>query len=98
MIRDPRSPLKKPVGAVVSAIDILRCLGAAPGPLRLSDIVKALKLNASTALNILRTLEREGVVAAQGDSKRYGLAAGLLDLAAPLLDDVAAGRGLLPMM
>lgn len=78
-------PLAKPVGAVTAALDILRCLGRHAEPRRLSEITRELDLNPSTALNILRTLEYEGLVALDRDSKRYGLAQGLADLAAPLL-------------
>ena len=77
-------PPPKPVGAVTSAIAILRCLGAAAEPLRLSDIVRDLGLNGSTVLNILRTLDYEGLVAFDPRTKRYQLAQGLADLARPL--------------
>lgn len=79
-------PLQKPVGAVVAAIDILRWLGGSAEPQRLSDITRALSLNSSTALNILRTLEFERLVAFDRKSKRYSLAEGLADLAAPLTE------------
>lgn len=80
-----RPALAKPVGAVTSALEILRCLGRHADPQRLSDIVRELDLNPSTTLNILRTLEHEGLVALDRDSKRYALAQGLADLAGPLL-------------
>lgn len=80
-----RAPLAKPVGAVTSAIEILRCLGRHPAPRRLSEITRELGLNPSTTLNILRTLEHEGLVALDRDSRRYGLGQGLADLAGPLL-------------
>ena len=84
------SPLTagKPVGAVVAALRILRRLGEPDAPLRLADVTRSLALNASTALNILRTLETEGLVSFDRASKRYALAHGLEALAAPL----AAGR------
>ncbi|MFD1189569.1 MULTISPECIES: IclR family transcriptional regulator [Phenylobacterium] len=77
-------PPAKPVGAVTSAIAILRCLGQSTEPLRLSDIVRELGLNSSTVLNILRTLDYEGLVAVDPRTKRYQLAQGLADLARPL--------------
>ncbi len=80
------TPLAKPVGAVIAALQILRCLGRHRDPLRLSDIVRAEGLNTSTALNILRTLDHEGLVAFDRQTKRYALAQGLADLAAPLVD------------
>lgn len=80
-----RPSLAKPVGAVTSALEILRCLGRHTGPRRLSEIVRELGLNPSTTLNILRTLEHEGLVALDRQTKRYALAQGLADLAAPLI-------------
>ena len=80
-----RPELPKPVGAVTSALQILRCLGRRAEPQRLSDIVRELGLNPSTTLNILRTLEHEGLVSFDRGAKRYALARGLVDLAAPLL-------------
>lgn len=86
-----RPPLAKPVGAVTSALEILRCLGRHAEPRRLSEIVRELGLNPSTALNILRTLEHEGLVVLDRETRRYELGQGLADLAAPLLarDDPA---------
>lgn len=80
------TPLTKPVGAVIAALAILRCLGRHRAPLRLSDIVREESLNTSTALNILRTLDHEGLVAFDRATKRYTLASGLADLAAPLIE------------
>jgi DNA-binding IclR family transcriptional regulator len=79
-------PPAKPVGAVTAALRILRCMGRHPAPLRLSDIVRAEAINTSTALNILRTLEYEGLVAFDRGTKLYTLASGLAELAAPLTD------------
>lgn len=91
VIDGTRAELAKPVGAVTSALQILRCLGRHAEPQRLSDIVRDLGLNPSTTLNILRTLEHEGLVTFDRGAKRYSLAMGLVDLAAPLLsrDDPA---------
>lgn len=80
------TPLAKPVGAVVASLRILRCLGRHRSPLRLADIVREEALNTSTALNILRTLDHEGLVAFDRLTKRYTLAHGIVDLAAPLMD------------
>jgi DNA-binding IclR family transcriptional regulator len=85
VIDGARAELAKPVGAVTSALQILRCLGRHAEPQRLSDIVRELGLNPSTTLNILRTLEHEGLVGFDRGTKRYALAQGLVDLAAPLL-------------
>lgn len=76
----------KPVGAVTAALRILRCLGRHRDPLRLSDIVREEAINSSTALNILRTLDHEGLVSFDRFTKRYALAQGLVALAAPLVE------------
>lgn len=91
-------PPAKPVGAVTAAVSILRCLGGSAEPLRLSDITRARGLNSSTALNILRTLEYEGLVGFDRASKRYALARGLADLAAPVADRDDPGRRLTRLM
>src|SRR5262249_28624548 len=75
-----------------SALEILRCLGRHSEPQRLAEIVRELGLNPSTTLNILRTLEHEGLVAQERHTKRYGLAQGVADLAAPLLARAAPAR------
>ncbi|WBH17813.1 IclR family transcriptional regulator [Sphingomonas radiodurans] len=84
--RDERADLVKPVGAVITALAILRCIGRHREALRLSDIVREESINASTAHAILRTLEHEGLVAFDRRTKRYTLASGLTDLAAPLTE------------
>ena len=89
-----RPPPAKPVGAVTSAIAILRFLGQAGEPQRLSDIVRGLDLNGSTVLNILRTLTYEGLVGFDRASKRYALARGLADLAAPVVEEADPARRL----
>lgn len=85
-------PLAKPVGAVSAALRILRCIGRHAESVRLSDIVREEALNPSTALNILRTLEHERLVDFDPRTKRYALADGLAELAAPVLDRRDSGR------
>jgi DNA-binding IclR family transcriptional regulator len=80
------SPPAKPVGAVTAALAILRCLGRHEHSLRLLDLVHELGLNTSTILNILRTLEYEGLVSFDRRTKHYALADGLAHLAAPVLE------------
>jgi DNA-binding IclR family transcriptional regulator len=70
-----------PVGAVASAARILGYLGAAPAPLRLTQICRPLGINASTCLNILRTLAAEGFVRVDAASKTYGLGRRIVELA-----------------
>jgi len=94
----PIEPPAKPVGAVTAALAILRCLGRHPDSLRLSEIVREEAINTSTALNILRTLEYERLVSFDRRTKRYALAAGLADLAAPLIDHDDPVRRVAPAM
>ena len=85
-------PLAKPVGAVAAALRILRCIGRNGESMRLSDIVREEGINPSTALNILRTLEHEGLVDFDVRTKRYALGDGLTELAAPVLGRRDAGQ------
>lgn len=71
----------KPVGAVVSAVRILRLLAKAQGAMRGSRIARNLGLNTSTCFNILQTLAAERLVRYDPETKRYRLGYGLLDLA-----------------
>lgn len=69
------------VGATLNTVRILRYLGSAGEPVRLVRITAELGLNASTCLNILRTLVDEGMVLHQGASKTYALGFGTVELA-----------------
>jgi DNA-binding IclR family transcriptional regulator len=75
-----------PVGAVTNAARILGHLGAAPGPLRLTQISRPLGINTSTCLNILRTLVAEGLVRLDGATKTYRLGRRLVELARDALN------------
>lgn len=78
------SPLSRPshtVGAVSSAVRILRYLATLGEPVRLVRVVSDLQLNKSTCLNILRTLVDEGLVTHQPAAKTYALGQGLVDMA-----------------
>lgn len=81
------------VPSVDAAVRILRWLGGRRGPL--SEVGAALGISKSTAFAILRTLEREGLVEHDGETRRYSLGVELLALgeaAAAQLDDLAAAR------
>lgn len=80
-----RPPVKL-VGAVVSALDIMRFLAQADEPLRLAQISRSLGLNNSTCFNILRTLELKGIVEFDRLSKLYRAGQGLVGLAMPLIE------------
>lgn len=74
-------PSGKIVGAVVSAIAILRYLNNAPGPLGVTRIAAQTKINTSTCFNILKTLASEGLVDFNPANKTYAISLGILDLA-----------------
>jgi DNA-binding IclR family transcriptional regulator len=95
--------LKAP--AIARAAAILRLLGKSDAPLGVNAIARALELVPSTCLYVLRALTEEGLVAFDGDTKRYSLDAGVLtlargwlrrdqfsDLAQPVLDQMARER------
>lgn len=75
-----------PVGAVTNAARILGHLGAAPGPLRLTQISRPLGINTSTCLNILRTLVAEGLVRPDAATKTYRLGRRIVELARDALN------------
>ncbi len=75
----------KYVGAVESAVSILRFLTHDPLPSGVARIARETGLNVSTTFNILRTLAKEGLVAFNPASKEYGPGVGLLEFSVPLL-------------
>lgn len=99
------------VGATVNTVRILRYLGSAGEPVRLVRITADLGLNASTCLNILRTLADEDMVLHHAETKTYTLGFGAVELSRqalsrsegiamvqPLLDDFSRGHGVSVML
>ena len=97
------SPRGHTVGAVLNAVRILRLLGSQSEPQRLVKIARALDINGSTCLNILRTLCDERLVQHDENGKTYSIGLGLSELSRrslmtedlmtvvqPLLDEFAA--------
>ncbi|MGF7174846.1 IclR family transcriptional regulator [Azospirillum doebereinerae] len=82
----------KPVGAVVSALAILRYLASQDGAVSSIQTARALGLNPSTCFNILKTLVAERVVQFEEAGKAYRLGAGLVELAGSALDQVGYTR------
>ncbi len=74
-------PSGKIVGAVASAVAILRYLNKAHGPLGVTKIAADTKVNTSTCFNILKTLVSEGLVDFNSLNKTYAISLGMLDLA-----------------
>jgi DNA-binding IclR family transcriptional regulator len=71
----------KPVGAVIAGVAVLLALHRAQRPLRASEVARATDLHRGTAYNILRTLQREGVVAFNERDRTYSIATLVLELA-----------------
>jgi DNA-binding IclR family transcriptional regulator len=86
--------LKKPVGAVISAIRILRHLAEQGRPVSVTNVVRGLGIHSSTCFNILRTLAHEGLVSFDPENKAYSLGLGIIDIArgAANMGDSAAWR------
>lgn len=82
----------KPVGAVVSALAILRYLASQDGAVSSIQTARALGLNPSTCFNILKTLVAERVVHFEEAGKAYRLGSGLVELAGSALDQVGYTR------
>lgn len=74
---EPIDATPKLVPAVESAVRILMLLSELGRPARLTDISKALSLNPSTCLNILRTLASFDFVSADQSTKSYTLGFGI---------------------
>ena len=71
----------KVVGAVVGAAKVLRALHQSSKPLNASQVARAADLYRGTAYNILRTLQSEGFVAYDEDSKTYTISLHILEMA-----------------
>ena len=67
--------------AISRAAAVLRLLGKSDVPLGLNPIARALGINPSTCLYVLRALVAEELVAFDPETKRYALDAGVLTLA-----------------
>ena len=71
----------KPVGAVIAGVAVLLALHRAQRPLKASDVARATDLHRGTAYNILRTLQREGIVAFNESERTYSIGTLVLELA-----------------
>jgi len=73
--------LGKPVGAIISGLAVLRALHQAQRPQRASEVARDTGLHRGTAFNILRTLQREGLVAYNERDQTYSIGIMVLELA-----------------
>lgn len=95
-LSDTALPTGKPVGAVVSALEILRYLGAQRSPVSSTQVARRLKLNPSTCFNILKTLVAERMVQFDEVGKTYRLGVGMVELAGNALEQVGSLRQIHP--
>lgn len=84
------------VRSIDRAIDVLQVLERADAPLRLVDISRQSGLHSATALRILSVLQNRGLVIAENQAYRLGVAA--LGLAHGFLGTDPISRGALPFM
>jgi len=80
-----RGAVIRQVPAVARAAAILRLLSRSDTPLGVHAIARSLRLVPSTCLHILRALAAEELVSFDPDTKRYGLAGGIVALARGML-------------
>ena len=73
--------LRKPVVAVQRAVQIMRFLGATQSPVGVSEVARALGIVPSTCLNILKSLDHDGLVSEDKSNKKYQLGPALLRFA-----------------
>lgn len=91
---DPTAPSLAP--AVTHAITILRLLGRATEPMRLTAISRATGISPSSCFNLLKTLTSEGMTDFEEETKSYRLGLGAVDIARSALRNDAvllAARG-----
>lgn len=77
----PDRVVGKPVGAIISGLAVMRSLHQAQRPLRASEVARETGLHRGTAFNILRTLQREGMVAYNERDQTYSIGIMVLELA-----------------
>lgn len=81
MSRRKAASAAKPVGAVQAAVEILRYVANASAPLGVNRIAEGVERYPSTCYSILKTLETEGFVAFDSNTKTYTLgSAALIEL------------------
>jgi DNA-binding IclR family transcriptional regulator len=77
----PERTLGKPVGAVIAAVAVFHALHQSQRPLTASEVARATGLYRGTAFNILRTLQREGIVTFDERDFTYLLGTQMLEFA-----------------
>lgn len=81
----PAESSPKDVGAVVNALQIMRCLAASPAPAGVAAVARATGISTSTCFNILRTLDRWRFASFNPVDKTYRLGLAMAEMAAGLV-------------
>lgn len=75
----------KLINSLARGAKILRLLGTTDAPMGATDVAEQLRVDPSTAYRLLATLEANGLVQQEPDSKKYALGYGVLEIAFTLL-------------
>jgi DNA-binding IclR family transcriptional regulator len=73
------------INSLARGLDILRILAQADAPLGVTDLGERLRVDPSTAYRLVATLETQGLVRQEPDSKKYSVGYGVLELANAVL-------------
>jgi len=73
------------INSLSRGVDILRMLAQAQAPLGVTDLGERLHVDPSTAYRLLATLEAQGLVKQELDSRKYSVGYGVLEFANALL-------------
>jgi DNA-binding IclR family transcriptional regulator len=73
------------INSLSRGVQIMRLLAAQPAGLGVTEVADRLKVDPSTAYRLLATLERHGFAAQDGDTKKYSLGYGVLEVASGVL-------------
>jgi IclR family transcriptional regulator, KDG regulon repressor len=73
------------INALARGVDILRMLAQAERPLGVTDLGERLRVDPSTAYRLLATLEAQGLVKQEQDSRKYSVGYGVLEFSSALL-------------
>jgi DNA-binding IclR family transcriptional regulator len=88
----------KGTSVIVNAIAVLKSFSAGEPLLGVTEIAGRIGLHKSTVSRILATLEQEGLVERDVDSRRFRLGLGMIAMAGPLLAELEERRVAYPVL
>ncbi|UXM91391.1 IclR family transcriptional regulator [Paenarthrobacter sp. JL.01a] len=94
----PNNGDSKSTSVIVNAIAVLRSFSADEPLLGVTEIASRIGLHKSTISRILATLEQEGLVERDVDSRRFRLGLGMIAMAGPLLAELEERRVAYPVL